>query len=91
MANVNDYDEWYERDVKELQIEVLKRLDQLEAAIKRFDHHQRTIMVGWNSFLEHAGMHLNQLFRGKVPQPILRKLLEAAFREEPKNAKTEGK
>lgn len=57
-------------------------------AIKKFDQHQRTIMVGWNSLLEHAGMHLNNLFRGKVPAPLLRKLIEASFRDEPKHVKT---
>lgn len=70
--------------------EILKRLDTIEVAIKRMDQHQRTIMVGWNSFIEHAGMHLNNLFRGKVPAPLLRKLIEASFRDDPKHAKTES-
>lgn len=71
--------------------EILKRLDTIEASMKKFDQHQRTIMVGWNSFIEHAGMHLNNLFRGKVPAPLLRKLIEASFRDDPKHAKTDGK
>lgn len=71
--------------------EILKRLDAIETSIKKFDQRQRTIMVGWNSFIEHAGMHLNNLFRGKVPAPVLRKLIETSFRDEPKHAKTDGK
>lgn len=90
MADVKDYDEWEEQDVKALQIELMKRLVRIEDSIKRMDQHQRTIMVGWNSFIEHAGMHLNNLFRGKVPAPLLRKLIEASFRDDPKHAKTES-
>lgn len=107
MADPSDYDEWYAKDVKDMLTsihtkledpmtmsfchDVLDRLEKMENAIKRFDHHQRTIMVGWNSFLEHAGMQLNHLFRGRVPAPILRKLLEASFRDEPKHATTPDK
>ena len=91
MADVKDYDEWEAQDVKALQIELMKQLVRIEDAIKRMDQHQRTIMVGWNSFIEHAGMHLNNLFRGKVPAPLLRKLIEASFRDDPKHAKTDGK
>lgn len=71
--------------------DILVRLQAIEASVKKFDHHQRTIMVGWNSFLEHAGMQLNHLFRGRVPAPILRRLLEASFRDEPKHAATPDK
>lgn len=71
--------------------QVMIRLAAIEKAITRFDQHQRTIMVGWNSFIEHAGMHLNNLFRGKVPAPLLRKLIEASFRDDPKHAKTDDK
>lgn len=77
-------------DEGEYEAQVLARLDKIEESIRRFDQHQRTIMVGWNSFIEHAGMHLNNLFRGKVPAPLLRKLIEAAFRDEPKHAKTDS-
>jgi hypothetical protein len=71
--------------------DIRNQLANIENAIHRFDQRQKTIMVGWNSFIEHAGMHLNNLFRGKVPPVLLRKLLESAFRDEPKHAKTEGK
>lgn len=70
--------------------DITNRLTNIENAIRRFDQHQRTIMVGWNSFIEHAGMHLNNLFRGKVPAPLLRKLIEASFRDDPKHAKTDS-
>jgi len=66
-------------------------MEKVLRAVEKFDQRQRTIMVGWNSFLEHAGMHLNNLFRGKVPAPLLRKLIEASFRDEPKHAKADDK
>lgn len=69
---------------------IIEIQEQQVQAMKKFDQHQRTIMVGWNSFIEHAGMHLNNLFRGKVPAPLLRKLIEASFRDDPKHAKTDS-
>lgn len=83
-------DDMRAEDEAAFRAEVMNRLTNIENAVRRFDQHQRTIMVGWNSFIEHAGMHLNNLFRGKVPAPLLRKLIEASFRDDPKHAKTES-
>lgn len=82
--------EFMEHTTKKLQL-IQDRLDYVAVRMQTFDQHQRTIMVGWNGFLEHAGLHLNNLFRGKVPAPILRKLLEASFRDESKHAQTKDK
>lgn len=62
--------------VTELSNEVRK----LTIRIQEMDERQRTIMVGWNAFLKHAEGQVRHLFRGNIPAPILKKLLQTAFK-----------
>lgn len=40
----------------------------------------RTVMVGWNAFLKSAEAQLKGLFKGTIPAPLLRKLVQTAFK-----------
>jgi hypothetical protein len=61
-----------------------KRIDSLEATMGKAQHEHtqtlRTIMVGWNAFLKSADAQLKVLFRGNIPAPIKKRLIETAFK-----------
>lgn len=48
--------------------------------IQIMDERQRTIMVGWNGFLKSAEAQLRAVFKGNIPAPMLKKLLQMAFK-----------
>lgn len=54
--------------------------DSLSAAIHANTQTLRTVMVGWNAFLKSAEAQLKVLFRGNIPAPLLRKLVQTAFK-----------
>lgn len=62
--------------VTELSNDILK----LKIRIEEMDERQRTIMVGWNAFLKSAEAQLKFLFKGNIPGPILKKLIQTAFK-----------
>ena len=60
------------------------RIDKLENKFTTAQHEHtqvlRTVMVGWNAFLKTAEGQLKILFRGNIPAPILKKLIQTAFK-----------
>lgn len=56
------------------------RLDRLIAAQQENTQVLRTVMVGWNAFLKSAESQLRGIFKGNIPAPILRRLIESAFK-----------
>lgn len=63
---------------------VHERLDEFEIKMltAQQEHTQvlRTVMVGWNAFLKSAEAQLRTLFKGSIPPPMLRKLVQMAFK-----------
>jgi K+/H+ antiporter YhaU regulatory subunit KhtT len=59
---------------------ILVRLDRLSEEVEKLHQSQKTIMVGWNAFLKSAEAQLKALFKGNIPTPMLKKLLQMAFR-----------
>lgn len=85
--DVAGYNEWYEMDVKELFITVLRHIDALERQQAEntrnvFEMKQKlqSVMVGWNAFLKSAEAQLKALFQGNIPAPLKRKLIQTAFK-----------
>lgn len=75
--------EWFEDwcgDVMHALNGVHLRLDKLEAAQHETSQTLRTVMVGWNAFLKSAEAQLRHLFKGTIPAPMLKKLLQMAFK-----------
>lgn len=60
------------------------RIDRMEDSLSTAQHEHtqtlRTVMVGWNAFLKSAEGQLRGLFKGNIPAPILKKLLQTAFK-----------
>lgn len=61
-----------------------ERLNEMELRLvtAQQEHTQtlRTVMVGWNAFLKNAENQLRGLFKGSIPPPMLRKLVQMAFK-----------
>lgn len=74
------YDEWYTRDIQTMLQGLHHRLDKIETAQHEHTQTLRTVMVGWNAFLKNAEAHLKVLFKGTIPAPLLRKLVQTAFK-----------
>lgn len=60
--------------------DVRTELKTMTGRIQEMDERQRTIMVGWNAFLKSAEAQLKGLFKGTIPAPLMRKLVQTAFK-----------
>lgn len=60
--------------------ELSNEIRRMTSRIQEMDERQRTIMVGWNAFLKNAESHLKVLFKGNIPAPILKRLIQTAFK-----------
>lgn len=57
-----------------------QRMQELTDATHANTQTLRTVMVGWNAFLKSAEAQLKVLFKGTIPAPLLRKLVQTAFK-----------
>ena len=57
-----------------------ERLNEVRTAQHEHTQTLRTVMVGWNAFLKSAEAQLRTVFKGSIPQPILKKLIQTAFK-----------
>ena len=65
-------------------ISLIDRVDRMEIKLLTAQQENtqvlRTVMVGWNAFLKSAEAQLRTLFKGSIPPPMLRKLVQMAFK-----------
>lgn len=57
-----------------------ERMRLLSSAVQENTQVLRTVMVGWNAFLKSAESQLRAVFKGNIPAPMLKRLIQMAFK-----------